>query len=159
MNKLEELEIEEVSLVDAGANPEADVVLFKREAAEDEASLLVKRLMKRLADMEARTEEQELLKTAQKYELLGERAEDLAKILKAAKAGGTYEKILNLLDKTLAALEKAGTFEEVGSNRQSPVNVEEVAKRLQQNDPKLTWREALDKAYLSNPEWRFGGGI
>ena len=35
MNELKELEVDEVSLVDAGANPQAHIVFFKRKQEEE----------------------------------------------------------------------------------------------------------------------------
>ena len=190
MNKLKELEVNEISLVDEGANPKAQVVFFKRKEeknmeekpkeaenlksevtklgktlAEREASekiaadneqvtALLDRVSKRLEEHIAKAEMSELLKIASKYEILGEKAEELASVLKKAKGTEFYDKIISNLDRELAIVEKQGLYEEIGKSQNASTNVEEVAKRIQQSEPKLTWRQALDKAYQSNPEWQ-----
>ena len=199
MSKLKELEVQEISLVDDGANPGAQVVFFKRKegktmeekpkeaenlkaevtklgkamaereatgkaemekAAEKiaadnaEVTALYERLNKRLEEHIAKAEMSELLKIAGKYEVLGEKADELARVLKKAKGTELYDKILSNLDRELAIVEKQGLFEEIGKSQNATDNVEEVAKRIQQSEPKLTWRQALDRAYQSNPEWQ-----
>lgn len=145
MSELKDLTVEEISIVDAGANPEAKIILTKR-AGDSEA--LIERLTKRLRDMEAQLEQSEMLKVASKYELLGEDSKVLAQTLKQAKAAGTYDTIIKLLDSTLELTLKAGTFKELGkTGTRSAGTVEEVAKAIQKRRPDLTWRQALDKAY------------
>lgn len=146
MKELDNLKIEEVSLVDAGANPEADIVLYKRGQAEAEEYLasLNKRLEARLNKLE----EEELLKVASKYELLGEKKEDLAKILKSVKGTAVYDKILSNLERELTLVEKSGVFEERGkSGRGSDASIDELTKRFMVEDKSLTSRQARAKAY------------
>jgi len=216
MNELKEIEVDEVSLVDAGANPQADILFFKRkeenlmaktekaaevvkqeeiitpvevakvdtekdelqkrvaelekilaerEAADKaelekaaaekiaadnaEVAALLKRVETRLEEHIEKAETNELIKIASKYEILGEKAEELASVLKKAKGSELYEKIISNLDRELAIVEKQGVFEEIGKRgRDNDSSVDELAKRLQAED-KLSWREALDKAYLA----------
>lgn len=202
MSKLTELEVNEISLVDDGANPEAQVVFFKRkeekrmedktidveksalqervaelekklserEAADKaelekvaaekiasdhaEVTALYERLNKRLEEHIEKAETSELKKIASKYEVLGEKADELASVLKKAKGTDLYDKIISNLDRELAIVEKQGLYEEIGKSQNATNNVEEVAKKIQQSEPKLTWRQALDRAYQSNPEWQ-----
>ena len=202
MSKLSELEVNEISLVDDGANPGAQVVFFKRkeekrmedktidveqsalqervaelektlserEAADKaelekvaeekiaadhaEVTALYERLNKRLEEHIEKAETSELKKIASKYEVLGEKADELASVLKKAKGTDLYDKIISNLDRELAIVEKQGLYEEIGKSQNATNNVEEVAKRIQQSEPKLTWRQALDRAYQSNPEWQ-----
>lgn len=183
MSKLTELEVNEISLVDDGANPEAQVVFFKRKeektmgekatvereatgkaemekAAEKiaadnaEVTALYERLNKRLEEHIEKAETSELKKIASKYEILGEKADELASVLKKAKGTDLYDKIISNLDRELAIVEKQGLYEEIGKSQNATNNVEEVAKKIQQSEPKLTWRQALDRAYQSNPEWQ-----
>lgn len=145
MAELKDLSIEEISVVDAGANPEAKIILTKRA---DDSQALIERLTKRLQDMEAELEQSELLKVASKYELLGEDSNALAQTLKNAKAAGTYDTIIKLLDSTLELTMKAGTFKEIGKSGSRPAgSVEEIAKSIQKNQPNLSWRQAMDLAY------------
>jgi len=146
MSELKDLQISEVSLVDEGANPEANILLMKR--ATDESQALIERLTKRLEDMEAELEQTELMKVASKYELLGEDSKVLAQTLKQAKTAGNYDTVIKLLDTTLELTLKAGTFKEIGkSGGQSVGSVEEMARAIQKRKPTLTWRECLDLAY------------
>lgn len=204
MNELKELEVDEVSLVDEGANPKADILIFKRKeedlmtkldkaaevvkgdaekdalknrvaelekllaereaagkaelekaAAEKiaadnaEVTALLKRVEARLEEHIEKAEANELFKIASKYEVLGEKADELARVLKKTKGTELYDKIINNLDRELAIVEKQGVFEEIGKRgRDGGGSVEELAKQIQREE-KISWREALDKAYLA----------
>ena len=195
MTELENLQIEEVSLVDAGANPAANVTLFKRKDAGkmekqtkpevetakpavetakpevdaltvekknfEEVTATLKSLTERLNAHIEKAEDAEFLKVAQKYELLGEKAEVLAPKLKKMKAyPEIYETAIKTLDNALAAVQKAGTFEELGKRGdggiyESKAQIEKIAAKIQADNPNLTRREALDKAFLAHPELQY----
>lgn len=227
MNELKELEVDEVSLVDAGANPEAHIVFFKRKeeksmAKKETAAEVVKQetvaeevtkvaepiidaekteLQKRVAELEAqlaerdaaekaavekaaqeklaadnaeisaaferlnkrfeeyvaKAEESELLKTASKYEILGEKAEELAPVLKKMKAAGVYDEYISKLDRELALVKKSGTFDEIGKTGAgyAQASIESIAKKFMEADPKLTEREAIDRAFQLHPELEY----
>ena len=227
MNELKELEVDEVSLVDAGANPEAHIVFFKRKeeksmAKKETAAEVVKQetvaeevtkvaeptidtekteLQKRVAELEAqlaerdaaekaavekaaqeklaadnaeisaaferlnqrfeayvaKAEESELLTTASKYEILGEKAEELAPVLKKMKAASVYDEYISKLDRHLALVKKSGTFDEIGKTGASyaQASIEGIAKKLMEADPKLTEREAIDRAFQLHPELEY----
>lgn len=236
MNELKELEVDEVSLVDAGANPEAHIVFFKRKeeksmAKKETAAEVVKQetvaeevtkteeptlfenlskaldeatnteLKKRVAELEAqlaerdaaekaavekaaqeklaadnaeisaaferlnqrfeayvaKAEETELLKTASKYEILGEKAEELAPVLKKMKAAGVYDEYISKLDRELALVKKSGTFDEIGKTGAgyAQASIESIAKKLMEADPKLSERAAIDKAFQLHPELEY----
>ena len=231
MNELKELEVDEVSLVDAGANPQAHIVFFKRKqeeelmakkdvaveavekqeevltevsqsnegekalglaldglqlryekeilqkrvaeleeqlaardaaekaeidkaaaekAAADNAELVatLERLNKRMEEHIEKAEDAELMKVAAKYEVLGENAENTFKLLKSLKGTEGYDLLIGTFDKALAQVEQSGLFDEIGKHgRNSNSSAEELAKKFQQEDSKLTWRQALEKAY------------
>ena len=152
MSELKNLEIEEISLVDAGANPEAEILLFKRKAAQAENADVEKafaRLNRRLEEHIAQAENAELLKVASKYEILGEKAEELAATLKKMKTAGVYAEYISKLERELEYVQKAGVFEELGKSGRSSfsADVEKMAAEFQKADPTLSWRFALDKAY------------
>ena len=227
MNELKELEVDEVSLVDAGANPEAQIVFFKRKeeksmSKKETAAEVVKQeelqlevakaeepavdaekaeLQKRVAELEARlaerdaaeraavekaaqeklaadnaeisaaferlnkrfeeyvekAEDAELMKVATKYEILGEDATRLTATLKKMKAAGVYDEYVGKLDRELALVEKQGTFSELGKvgAGSAAVSVEKIAKKIQDAEPSLTWRQALDKAFVAHPELQY----
>ena len=234
MNELKELEVDEVSLVDAGANPQAHIVFFKRKqeeelmakkdvaveavekqeevltevsqpnevakaleqaldesiikaenaklqkrvaeleeqiaareaaekaevdkaaaekAAADNAELVatLERLNKRMEEHIEKAEDAELMKVAAKYEVLGENAENTFKLLKSLKGTEGYDLLIGTFDKALAQVEKSGLFDEIGKRGRNSASgsVEEMAKRFQEQDASLSWREALEKAYAS----------
>ena len=205
MTKLTNLEIEEVSFVDAGANPEAHVTIFKRkedtqmdeqkiiettpveknDKAEEvtkaeevskpevtakseevaktdgfnELTATLKDLTDRLNAHIEKAEDAEFRKIAERYEILGTPAEKLAPMLKAASKSNpqVYETAIKVLDGALAAVEKAGTFEEIGKRgdglkSDGQEQIQTYAAEIQKAKPHLTKRQALDEAYLAHPE-------
>ena len=208
MNELKNLQVEEVSLVDAGANPEADVMLFKRKEddnvkkqsepqfdaekdalqkrvaelekilaerdAADKAEVekaaaeklaadnakvteLLDRLEKRVEEHIEKAETSELMKIASKYEILGENADELAKVLKSVKGTDVYDKIIANLDRELACVEKSGIFEEIGKRGDGcgTQSIYKFAAEIKKAEPALTDRQALDKAFQEHPELQF----
>lgn len=201
MNALKEITIEEVSFVDAGSNPKAKLLLYKRkepkdmadknnqpavdtdkeqlqkrvaelekaladrdaadkeainkaakeklDAANAQANALLERLTKKLDEHIEKAETAELMKVAEKYEILGEKPDELCTVLKSVKGKDAYDKIVGLLDKSLAAVEKAGTFSELGKKGfgSQSADVEKVADEIQKADPSISRRWALDQAY------------
>ena len=186
MTKLTNLEIDEVSFVDAGANPEAHVTIFKRkedtqmdeqkvaEATDDvanakddvaksdgfeELTATLQDLTNRLNAHIEKAEDAEFRKIAERYEILGTPAEKLAPMLKAASKSNPqmYETAIKVLDGALSAVEKAGTFEEIGKRGDglkpdTQTQIQAFATEIQKSQPKLTWRQALDEAFQQHPE-------
>ena len=219
MNTLKDLQLEEVSLVDEGANPAANVILFKRKEVEtvdkntdtklnktpeptvdaekdalqkritelekvlaerdaaDKAEVekaaaeklaadnakvteLLDRLEKRVEEHIAKAETNELMQVAAKYEILGENADELAKVLKSVKGTDVYDKIISNLDRELAYVEKAGTFKELGkrgdgTGYSNQTQIQKIAVEIQKADPSLTDRQAIDKAFQAHPELQY----
>lgn len=211
MNELKELLINEVSLVDAGANPEANIVFFKRkepkqmadkeinknekpeapvekkdEAVEtpapvekkDEVAPVINvevkpvekvdlsaltndlnALKERLSSHIEKVEQAEFVKIASKYEILGEKADELAKTLKTAKAAGeeTYNSVIKALDTALDIVEKSGTFKEIGKagsgQADSPQSqIEKIAADIRAKDASVDYRKSIDLAFQSRPD-------
>lgn len=214
MNELKELLIDEVSLVDAGANPEANIVFFKRKEPKEMADKEVQKvetpeapvekkdevveknetpapvkkkdevapvinvevkpvekvdlsaltndlngLKERLSAHIEKVEQAEFVKIASKYEILGEKADELAKTLKTAKAAGeeTYNSVIKALDTALDVVEKSGTFKEIGKagsgQADSPQSqIEKIAAELRKNDSTLGYRQSIDLAFQSRPD-------
>ena len=173
MNELKELQVDEVSLVDEGANPDAQIVFFKRKAeksaraknksavekAADNAviSAAFERLNQRLEAHIEKVENDELLKVASKYEILGEKPEELVPVLKKMKAAGVYDEFVGKLDRELALVKKSGTFSEIGKtgDGSAQVSIENIAKKLRAENPQLTERQALEKAFQLHPELEY----
>ena len=121
----------------------------KLDAANAQANALLERLTKKLDEHIEKAETAELMKVAEKYEILGEKPDELCTVLKSVKGTDAYDKIVGLLDKSLAAVEKAGTFSELGKKGfgSQAADVEKVADEIQKADPSITRRWALDQAY------------
>ena len=158
MNELKELEVEEVSLVDAGANPEAKVVMYKRDAvmAENEAIVAkLDELNKRLEVEIEKRETEALRKVAAKYELIGENVDDLTAILKAAQGTPLYDKMIATLDKLYDA--EQVKFEEIGKSGTNTRagDIEKIAADIQKANPALTKRQAIEKAFAAHPELEY----
>lgn len=149
MSELKNLEINEVSLVDAGANPEAKILLTKRK--DDDANTILQRLSDKLAAQIQKFEDAELLQVAKRYEILGEKAEELASQLKTIKAADAkaYDTLIKKFDAALAVVNKSGKFEELGKRGAAIGNgdVKKMAAQIKKADPTLSDRWAMDKAY------------
>ena len=128
---------------------------------------------KALADFQAFTKQQgeeiETLKksleierltaAAQKYEVLGKKAPELAeKLYELKKAGGTvYDDYVALLDESLTTLTKGGLFGEIGSSRQGSAGTEQTigmkaAELSKSAQGGMTTPDAIIKAWEENPE-------
>ena len=168
--KLQGLVITSTDLVDQGANPDAHISLFKRaKGKETEAPGLHPEVKKTLDENRALTAQidemrkslalKDLTAMAQKYEVVGKKAEELApKLYELKKAGGTaYEDYVGLLDEQVTLVEKSGMFGEIGSNRAGTIGsmdgelrgkAVEITKNMDGLNPAL----AMVKAFEQNPE-------
>lgn len=168
MNELKKLTIEEVSLVDEGANPEARIILLKRKQKlpapdvvvvenDSDKDKLVESLIGKLQEHVNKIEDAEAYEVAKKYEILGYKAEELAPQLKSLKQFPEhYRRLIQGFDAALSAVTKAKTFEEVGRGGRlsNSAEIEKVADEIQKREPTLGRREALHKAYTLHPELR-----
>ena len=158
MTTLKNITIDEVSLVDAGANPAADVVLVKRkDGREVDALKACRKLIQELTAQVDKFKEGEFLKLARRYEILGRKAEDLAPILKAVNAQNPelYKEVIAALDGALEATEYGKLFAEVGKRGDAfkpQGDIQKYAAAIRQQNPTFTFRQALDAAYLQHPE-------
>ncbi len=116
-------------------------------------------LVAKLNEQTDKAEELEMLEVAKKYEILGEKPEELAKVLKSTKAQSeeAYTYIIKALDSGLAALQKAGLFTEIGKRGTGePGNeqdrVEQLATEILKTKPELTVFEARDLVFQQHPE-------
>lgn len=113
----------------------------------------------------AEAEERELFDVAKKYEIVGEKPEELVKTLKSLKdAGGTaYNDMISVLDRSVAMVEKSGVFSEIGKSFSgSPAasikksaaesKIDTIAKGYMEKDSTLTYNAALAKAWEDHPE-------
>ena len=96
---------------------------------------------------------------AQKYEVLGKKAPELAeKLYTLKKAGGTvYDDYVALLDESVTAVTKGGMFGEIGSSRQGSAGTEQTlgikaAELTKSAQGGMTSTEAIIKAFEENSE-------
>lgn len=153
----EELEKEKAGKV----NPAA-----AQEGAEDDAKLppAVKKALQEVEDMKKSYEMRELETVAKKYEILGKKAPDEAKILYDLKKSGegNYNAYIAALDAQVSMVEKSGLFAEIGKSgsfNYSPVaksepeaKIETIAKGYMEKDPTMSYNDAVAKAWENNPD-------
>ena len=114
----------------------------------------------RLAELEKSIAMKEYTEIAKKYAPLGENEEELAKTLyeMAQSSPEAYDKYISILNKSLDLVEKSGIFHEIGKsgNVSGPATtvgkVESIAKGYMQNEPSMTYEEAMMKAWDDNPD-------
>ncbi len=174
MAELKNLVIDEVSFVNAGANPFAYITLCKRKEGKNiptekqgqqnfsELTAELSKLTTTLREQIEKAEDVEWLKVASKYELLGQDAKKLAPMLKKAKAEApeVYELAIQTLDSALEAVNKSQLFEEIGktgtnSALSSSAQIEKFAAELRAKDSTLSYRKSIDAAFLAHPELKF----
>lgn len=108
-------------------------------------------------------ETKELTEVAKKYEIIGKKPEELVPTLKSLRAaGGTaYDDMIGLLDATLNAVQQSGVFGEIGKSREGTggttreeavTKVRAKAAEIKKSKPGLTDAQAMDEAFLANPE-------
>lgn len=163
MAELKNLTIDEVSFVDEGANPQANILLFKRKQVKkdgvDELTAALKDLTDKLNAQTQLAEREQFRILAERYEILGTDSAQLAQLLQAAslKNPQLYETAVKVLDNALNVVQKSGTFAELGksgfaSKNSSQNELHRLAAQIQKRKPDLTWRQALDEAYMQHPE-------
>lgn len=115
----------------------------------------------RMEQLEKSLEMKELTKTAEKYEIIGEKPEELAKTFYALKKSDEagYAAYIATLDKALALVQKSGLFTEIGKASHggaasgSPVDkIQTIAAEIQKADPSLDHISAVNKAWEQHPE-------
>ena len=117
-------------------------------------------VLERMQNIEKKAEEKEFLEIAKKYEILGEKAEELAPVLKSAKEASqeAYDLVIKQLDKAVEVTNKSGVFDEIGK-RGSEDNVidneskvEKFAQEIMKSKPDMSVYEARDLVYQQHPE-------
>ena len=115
----------------------------------------------RMEQLEKSLEMKELIKTAQKYEIIGEKPEELAKTFYTLKKSDEtgYTAYIAMLDKALALVQKSGLFTEIGrashdgTAGSNPVEkIQAIAAEIQKADPNLDHISAVNKAWEQHPE-------
>ncbi len=105
-------------------------------------------------------EAKELTEVAKKYAIIGKKEEELVPLFKNLKAaGGTaYNDMIAVLDQAVDAVEKSGTFSEIGKSgyggfdgSSAEAKIEGIAKGYMEKDPALSYHAAVAKAWEDNP--------
>lgn len=119
----------------------------------------VKAELENLRKFREDAENREFLDIAKRYELLGKKPEELAPVLKNLKnAGGSaYSDMIGVLDASLDAVEKSGTFSEIGKRGESSVDgawgkIEAAAQEIMKGKPDMRYADAIDAACIAHPE-------
>lgn len=119
----------------------------------------VKAELENLRKFREEAENREFLDVAKRYELLGKKPEELAPVLKSLKnAGGSaYSDMIGVLDASLDAIEKSGTFSEIGKRGESAVDgawgkIEAAAQEIMKGKPDMRYADAIDAACITHPE-------
>lgn len=136
----------------------------KKDTEEDIYKGLNPDLVKEIESLKkyrAEKEEQELQEVAKRYKIIGRKPEELVPLLKNLKKHGGYEEMVAILDETVTAIEKSGTFEEIGKRgTDSASGTETITKlktkvaELRKTRPDLTEAQATDEVLLSDDELR-----
>lgn len=145
--------------VSAPAAPENGVLHPEVAKALSDFQAFTRQQSEEIETLKKSLEIERLTAAAQKYEVLGKKAPELAeKLYKLKKAGGTvYDDYVALLDESLTTLTKGGLFSEIGSSRQGSAGTEqalnikaaELSKSVQGG---MTSADAIIKAFEENPE-------
>ena len=129
-----------------------------------EAHPAVKKALKEVETLKKSLEMKELESVAKKYEILGKKADEEAKVLYDLKKSGeaNYNAYLAALDGQVDLINKSGIFTEIGksgnfnyssvSKSEPETKADAIAKSYMEKDPDMDYATALAKAWENNPE-------
>lgn len=135
-----------------------------QEEDKDEVPPAVKKALEEVENLKKSYEMKALVDVAKKYEVLGKKADEEAKILYDLKKSGegNYNAYISALDAQLDLVEKSGMFAEIGKSgnfnysavakSEPETKVETIAKGYMEKDPNLSYTDAVAKAWENNPE-------
>ena len=119
----------------------------------------VQKKLEEFAELKKSMEMKELEDISKKYEICGEKPQELAqKLYNLKKSGGShYDDYVAVLDKMADAYQKSGLFAEIGkSNTNGGGNdwdkLNGYAMEIQKSMPNLTFAQAIDMAGIQHPE-------
>jgi hypothetical protein len=125
------------------------------------ANTTITNLTKRLDEMQEKTDMAELTQVAKKYEVCGEKPEELAKTLYALKKANNqaaYDSLIATLDKAAVLVEKSGLFREIGRSGQGGGTgdawdqIVTKAQEIRKSKPELSEEQAIDEVCKQHPE-------
>lgn len=137
----------------------AEQVAKAQAAAKEQIDALndvVKKLTERIEAQAEAARDAEMLTIAKKYELLGQKPEELAKVLKSL-PDEARAAMLATMDTALKATEQSGIFSEIGKRGTAPngdawAAIEKRAAELRKADTALTREQSIVKACDEKPE-------
>lgn len=124
----------------------------------------VKKALEEVENLKKSLEMKELEAVAKKYEILGKKAEEEAKVLYDLKKSGdaNYNAYIAALDGQVELVNKSGIFTEIGksggfnyssvSKSEPEAKADAIAKSYMEKDPDMDYATALAKAWENNPE-------
>ena len=143
----------------------------EQEEQQDELPPAVKKALAEVEELKKTYEERnhalemkELEAVAKKYECLGKKPEDEAKILYELKKSGeaSYNAYISALDAQVDLTKNSGLFAEIGKSgnynytsvakSEPEVKIGEIAKSYMEKDPTLDYNMAVAKAWENNPD-------
>jgi len=115
----------------------------------------VKKAIDEVAELRKELEMQKMRGVASQYESIGKSTDELAtKLFEIKKSGEeNYNAYIALLDEMKKSVEESGLFKELGSNRSGNLSndLSAAVAEIRKSDPKLSYAEAVVKAYEANP--------
>lgn len=147
--------------VSAGSNTEK--VEPMKKSAEPEVPQFVKDAIAKSEEFIEGVQKKEMVEVAKKYEILGQKPEELGAQLYDLKKSNEkmYNTCISMLDGQLALIEKSPTFAEFGKSghRGNPVaggsaedKIEAKAREIMKADPHISHTDAVAKAWFENPD-------
>lgn len=122
----------------------------------------VKKALEEMQNLQKSMEMKEMTDIAKKYALLGKKEDELAKTLYDMKKSSpeSYNAYVEVLDQSLALVNKSGQFEEIGKSgsytsvakSEPEARIDGIAKSYMEKDPTMDYNTALMKAWENNPD-------
>lgn len=135
----------------------------KSAPAEPEVPQFVKDAIAKSEEFIEGVQKKEMVEVAKKYEILGQKPEELGAQLYDLKKSNEkmYNTCISMLDGQLALIEKSPVFAEIGKSghRGSPVaggtaedKADAKAREIMKADPNISYTDAIAKAWIENPD-------
>ncbi len=140
-----------------------EVIETKKNApAEPEVPQFVKDAIAKSEEFIEGVQKKEMIELAKKYDILGQKPEELGAQLYALKKSDEemYKTCISMLDGQLALIEKSPAFAEIGKSghRGNSVaggtaedKIEAKAREIMKADPHISRTDAIAKAWVENP--------
>ena len=136
-------------------DPEVDPMINEEDIPES-----VKKAIQKSNQFIEQMEMRDMADIAKKYEILGEKPEELAKSLYELKNTNeaVYKSCIAMLDNQISLINKSGLFTEIGKSgvqndaKSSVAKARNVASEIMKSHPDMTYDQAMAQAWDSHPE-------